>query len=41
MNWTLDFLPELEKDILHFGRTQQVIVEKAILKVQEKPLPQA
>ena len=41
MNWTLDYLPEAKKDIQNFGRTQQVIVEKAILKVQENPLPQA
>lgn len=40
MNWTLDYLPEAKKDIQNFGRTQQVIVEKAIKKVQENPLPQ-
>ena len=40
MIWELDYLPEVQKDIRSLSRNQQIIVEKAIKKVKENPLPQ-
>ena len=40
MSWKLNYLPEVRKDIMSLSRNQQVIVEKAIKKVKENPLPQ-
>lgn len=41
MTWSVAFLPEAEKDLDSLARPQQVIVRKAISKVQENPLPQS
>ena len=40
MNWSVQYLPEADKDLDSLSRTQQVRVKKAIAKVQENPLPQ-
>ena len=40
MNWTLDYLPEVHKDLESLSRNQQIIVNKAIKKVKTNPLPQ-
>ena len=40
MIWALDYLPEVEKDYQSLSRNQQLIVDKAIKKVKENPLPQ-
>ena len=39
MTWDYEFLPEAEKDVDGLSRKQQVLVEKAIQKVREKPQP--
>ena len=39
MNWKLDFLPEALKDMKNLGGNQQILVLKAIKKVQTNPLP--
>lgn len=39
MNWTLKYLPEVEKDLKQLGGNQQILVQKAIKKVQTNPLP--
>ena len=41
MNWSVVFLPEAEKDVRSLSRSQQILVRKAISKVQENPLPQS
>ena len=41
MNWSVEFLPEAVKDIENLSHTQQVLVEKAIIKVKQNPLPQS
>lgn len=38
MNWTLKFLPEAEKDLNNLAGNQQILVAKAIKKVQQNPL---
>lgn len=40
MSWAVLYLPEAVKDLNGLSRTQQVMVKKAIAKVQENPLPQ-
>ena len=40
MTWELDYLPEARKDINNLDRRQQVLVDKAIKKVKQNPLPQ-
>ncbi|MDO4804048.1 MAG: type II toxin-antitoxin system RelE/ParE family toxin [Lachnospiraceae bacterium] len=40
MNWELDYLPDARKDIKNLDRSQQIIVEKAIKRVKNNPLPQ-
>lgn len=40
MNWILDYLPEVQKDMQSLSRRQQLVVDKAIKKVKENPLPQ-
>lgn len=40
MTWELDYLPEARKDINSLDRRQQVLVDKAIKKVKQNPLPQ-
>ena len=38
MNWKLAFLPEAVKDLKSLGGNQQILVLKAIKKVQTNPL---
>lgn len=40
MNWTVQYLPEADKDLDSLSHTQQAMVKKAIKKVKENPLPQ-
>lgn len=40
MNWSVQYLHEADKDLDSLSRTQQLMVKKAIAKVQENPLPQ-
>ena len=40
MNWEVDYLPEAREDIHHLDRSKQIIVNKAIKKVKQNPLPQ-
>lgn len=40
MNWILDYLPEVQKDMQSLSRNQQLVVDKAIKKVKWNPLPQ-
>ena len=39
MNWKLEFLPEAVKDLKSLSGNQQILVLKAIKKVQVNPLP--
>ena len=39
MNFKLDFLPEAVKDLKSLAGYQQILVLKAIKKVQSNPLP--
>lgn len=39
MSWTLQYLPEAEKDLRQLGADQQLLVQKAIRKVRANPLP--
>lgn len=41
MTWDLKYLPEAEKDLTSLDRSRQLIVRKAIKKVQQNPLPQS
>lgn len=41
MKWSVNFLPEAQKDYNALSRHQQIIVSKAIEKVRENPLSQA
>ena len=41
MNWNVEYLPEADKDLDSLTRQQQILVKKAIKKVQENPLPQS
>ena len=41
MNWEVKYLPEADKDLDSLSRQQQVLVKKAIKKVQSNPLPQS
>ena len=38
MNWTLEFLPEAEKDFERLAGNQQMMVAKAIKKVCQNPV---
>ena len=40
MKWSIKFLPEADKDLDNLTRKQQIIVRKAIVKVQNNPLSQ-
>ena len=40
MNWELKYLPEAEKDYRSLPRYQQLVVDKAVKKVKQNPLPQ-
>ncbi len=39
MTWDIKFLPEADRDLDELSHSQQVIVKKAIKKVQQNPLP--
>ena len=39
MNWRLVFLPEAQKDVKKLSPENQLLVAKAIKKVQQNPLP--
>lgn len=39
MSWQLVYLPEAEKDLRSLDGSQQILVRKAIKKVQQNPLP--
>lgn len=39
MSWTLEYLPEAEKDLKALDGSQRILVLKAIKKVQQNPLP--
>ena len=41
MKWSVQYLPEADRDLDNLSRTQQVMVKKAIAKVQQNPLPQS
>lgn len=41
MSWNVVYLPEAEKDILALARNRQLLVNKAIKKVKQNPLPQS
>lgn len=41
MSWSVVYLPEAEKDILALARNWQLLVNKAIKKVKQNPLPQS
>lgn len=41
MNWDVKYLPEADKDLDSLSRQQQVLVKKAIKRVQGNPLPQS
>ena len=41
MTWEVKYLPEADKDIDSLARNQQIVVQKAIKKVKENPLPQS
>jgi mRNA interferase RelE/StbE len=41
MSREVNYLPEADKDIAALARNQQIIVQKAIKKVKENPLPQS
>lgn len=41
MSWEVIYLPEAAKDISFLSHRQQIIVKKAIDKVQKNPLPQS
>ena len=40
MSWELYYLPEAEEDLRSLDHSQQIVVRKAIQKVQTNPLPQ-
>jgi mRNA interferase RelE/StbE len=39
MSWSLQYLPEAEKDLRSLDGSQRILVLKAIKKVQQNPLP--
>ena len=39
MNWSLQYLPEAEKDLRDLDDSQRILVLKALKKVQKNPLP--
>lgn len=38
MNWTLEFLPEAQKDFHDLAGNQRILVAKALKKVQQNPV---
>ena len=41
MNWTVEFLPEAKKDIKSLDKSQWSLIQKALKKVSQNPLPAA
>ena len=41
MNWEVSYLPEAVKDLKALAGNQRLLVQKAIRKVQQNPLPEA
>ena len=41
MNWNVQYLPEVEKDLKALAHNQVISVRKAINKVKQNPLPQS
>ena len=41
MNWEVRYLPAVEKDLRSLDKSQQALVNKAIKKVKQNPLPQS
>lgn len=41
MNWSVEYLPEAEKDLKNLDGSQRILVLKAIKKVQTNPLSQS
>lgn len=39
MSWEIGYLPEARKDLVSLDRSQRVLVEKALKKVSQNPLP--
>lgn len=39
MTWEIDFLPEARKEMKNLAGNQQIQVQKALLKVQQNPIP--
>ena len=39
MNWTVEFLPEARKDIKSLDKSQWILIQKALKKVSQNPLP--
>lgn len=39
MNWSVEYLPEAEKDYSKLDGSQRIVVRKAIAKLQQNPLP--
>lgn len=40
MSWSVTFLPEAVKDLKSLDGSQRILVNKAIMKVQQNPLPE-
>lgn len=40
MNWSIEYLPEVEKDMNRLSPQRQKLARKAIYKTRENPLPQ-
>jgi mRNA interferase RelE/StbE len=41
MSWTLEYLPEVEKDLKNLDGSQRIFVRKALKKVLQNPLPES
>ena len=41
MSWTVEYLPEAEKDLKELDGSQRILILKAIKKVQHNPLSQS
>lgn len=41
MNWSVEYLPEVEKDLKLLSHSRVLIVRKAIEKIRQNPLPQS
>ena len=39
MNWRVEYLSEVERDLKKLGHTQRLLIQKAIKKISQNPLP--